>query len=86
MPEISRFFGIVIQMHFDDHAPPHFHALYGGQEVMVAIDPPRLLQGSLHPRAIGLVMEWTTLHHGELLADWRRAKDLQPLVSIEPLG
>ena len=39
MPEISRFFGIIIRMYFDDHNPPHFHAIYGSQEIQVGIDP-----------------------------------------------
>lgn len=86
MPEISRFFGIVIRMHFDDHSPPHFHALYAGREVMVGIAPPRVLEGSIHPRAIGLVIEWTELHRDELMADWALAKTFQPLDPIPPLG
>ena len=86
MPVICRFFGIVIRMHFDDHQPPHFHALYAGGEVVIEISPARVLAGSIHPRAIGLVMEWTELHRDELLDDWALAKDLQPLVPIEPLG
>lgn len=85
MPEISRFFGIVIRMHFDDHMPPRFHALYGGREAMVGISPPRLIKGRLPPRAIGLVMEWTELHRVKLLDDWARAKGFQPLDPIEPL-
>ena len=45
MPEISRFFGIVIAMYYDDHAPPHFHAVYGSEKVEFCIDPPGVLKG-----------------------------------------
>ena len=62
MPEISRFFGIIIAMNYNDHVPPHFHARYGGQKAIVAIQTLALLRGRLPPRAFGLVIEWATLH------------------------
>jgi hypothetical protein len=86
MPEISRFFGIVVRMHFEDHMPPHFHALYGEHEVEVEIDGPRVLAGSLPPRALGMAMEWASLHQDELKMDWQRASTRQPLHRIDPLG
>lgn len=58
MPEVSRFFGIVISMFYNDHPPPHFHARYGGQKGLVAIESLTLLRGSLPPRVLGLVVEW----------------------------
>ena len=70
MPEISRFFGISIRMYFDDHKPPHFHAIYGGSEVAVAIDPLTVLRGTLSRRAINMVLEWAALHRRELLDNW----------------
>ncbi len=85
MPEISRFFGIVIKMYWDDHNPPHFHAFYGGEQALIDIATPSLFAGSLSPRALGLVIEWTTLYQDELLADWERAKGQEPLAPIEPL-
>jgi hypothetical protein len=84
-PPISRFFGIVIQMYFKDHAPPHFHAAYGGARATVRIDPVGLLRGELPPRALGLVAEWARLHRAELLEDWERARRLQALDPIPPL-
>ena len=51
MPEISRFFGIIIRMYFDDHDPPHFHAIYGDDEAQIGIDPIKLLRGELPARA-----------------------------------
>jgi hypothetical protein len=51
MPEVSRFFGIVIRMYFDDHAPPHFHSFYGESEAQIGIEPIALLNGALPARA-----------------------------------
>jgi len=85
MPEISRFFGIVIQMYVDDHLPPHFHARHAGQEIVVAIDTLAVLRGRLSPRAHGLVIEWATLHAEELQADWELAAAGLPPRRIEPL-
>ena len=85
MPEISRFFGIVIRMHFDDHRPPHFHAHYGEFEAEVAIVGLEVLEGRLPPRALGLTIEWAELHREELLGDWELAARRQQLRKIEPL-
>lgn len=85
LPEISRFFGIVIKMFFDDHNPPHFHAEYGGDAVLVDIRTLSVFSGRLPPRAMGLVIEWATLHRDELLADWERAQAQQELLKIAPL-
>jgi len=85
MPEISRFFGIIIKMFFDDHNPPHFHAEYGSDLALIDIGNLSLFSGRLPPRAIGLVIEGATLHQQELLADWDRARAQQELLKIEPL-
>ncbi|MCX6349139.1 MAG: DUF4160 domain-containing protein [Candidatus Aureabacteria bacterium] len=85
MPEISRFFGIVIKMFWDDHNPPHFHAFYGGEEALVDIAALSLFAGYLPPRAFGLVIEWATLHQQELLDDWQKAEERESLEGIEPL-
>jgi len=85
MPEISRFFGIVIAMFYNDHQPPHFHVRYGEQRAIISIEGLTLLEGRLSPRVLGLVMEWTALHQQELREDWNRARTLQPLVPITPL-
>jgi len=68
MPEISRFYGIVVRLFFDDHLPPHFHAEYGSDEVLVAIDNLAAIAGRLPARAMGLLIEWATLHQAELRA------------------
>jgi hypothetical protein len=85
VPEISRFFGIIITMYSNDHPPPHFHARYGSQKALIAIDPPGLLVGQLSPKALALVTEWAALHRDELLADWQLARQQQPLNKIPPL-
>jgi hypothetical protein len=86
VPEISRFFGIVIRMFFDDHLPPHFHASYAGHEGRISISPIGVMTGSdLPPRPLALVVEWATLHQPELLENWRLAGLGKPLASIAPL-
>jgi hypothetical protein len=85
VPTISAFFGIVIRMYFEDHLPPHFHATYAGDEVVVRIDTLDVLAGSVPRRALALVLEWAQLHRAELGADWERAASRKPLESIPPL-
>ena len=85
MPEISRFFGIVIKMFYGDHNPPHFHAMYGEHEALIDIQHLAVFAGALPPRALGLVIEWATLHQQELLSDWTRASAQQTLERIAPL-
>ena len=86
MPEICRFYGIIIAMFFDDHNPPHFHAQYGKYKVAIEINSLRVLEGRIPPRASGLVMEWASQHQSELLKDWELAKNNQPPQKIAPLG
>jgi hypothetical protein len=86
MPEISRFYGIVIRMFFDDHHPAHFHAAYGGQEVVVGINPIRVENGALPTRALSMVLEWAALNQEQLAANWDRLRRDQPAEKIPPLG
>ena len=85
MPEISRFFGIVIRMYFNDHNPPHCHASTGAFEAQIRISPPGVLSGALPPRATALVIEWAALHERELLDNWRRLHTDELPVRIAPL-
>ena len=85
MPELCRFYGIIIRLYFDDHAPPHFHASYGGDEAVVEIDTLAVIHGNLPSRARRLVREWALLHQGELQEAWKKAKQLQPPGKIDPL-
>jgi hypothetical protein len=86
MPEISRFFGIVIAMYYNDHEPAHFHARYGSQKAKIQIDPPMLIAGDLPPRALGMVMEWAALHREELRENFSATMERRPTRKIEPLG
>ncbi len=85
MPRISEFYGIVIEMFFGDHAPPHFHARYAGEEALIVIGTGEVLVGSLPRRALRLVREWMEERRAELEADWERAQAHEPLQWIEPL-
>ena len=85
MPEISRFFGIVIQMYYKDHDPPHFHVRYSGQRALIAMENLAVIRGHLAPRTLALVREWATLHRAELLADWELARTEAELKPIAPL-
>ena len=85
MPEISRFFGIVIRMYFDDHSPPHIHAIYAGNEAQVGIEPIAILDGTLPNRAASMVFEWAALHQRELMQNWHRLHNAQPVKRIKPL-
>ena len=85
MPEISRFFGMVIFMYYNEHAPPHFHVRYEGRDVMISIADLSLIKGSLSPRALSLVKEWANAHRSELLEDWQRGRDEIPFKPIAPL-
>jgi hypothetical protein len=85
MPEITRFFGIVIAMYYNEHAPPHFHAKYAGQRAAFAISDLRITEGTLPRRAVSLVLEWAFQHREELMENWQRAEKREDLVKIEPL-
>jgi len=85
MPEISRFFGIIIAMFYSDHAPPHFHVIYGDQWAAVAIESLEIIEGWLSRRAAGLVLDWAELHREELMENWRLAEARERLKPIRPL-
>jgi hypothetical protein len=86
VPEISRFFGIVIYMYFREHEPPHFHAVYGDNEALISIDTSALLSGWLPPRAMGLVIEWASLHRDELKNNWEKIRHHDRPEKIQPLS
>jgi hypothetical protein len=85
MPTISTFYGIIIQIFWREHPPPHFHALYGEYEAQIDIRDLRVLRGSLPRRAMGLVLEWAAEHRDELMEDWNLCSQLQTPRPIEPL-
>ena len=85
MPRISEFYGIVIELYWSDHNPPHFHATYGEYHAEFEIRTLGLLRGKLPAKATSLVVEWATLHREELLTQWQRARNHRPLEKVEPL-
>ena len=85
MPEISRFYGIIVSMFYDDHNPPHFHARYGEYKIVMDVNSLRILEGSFPPRALGLIIEWAALHKAKLLNDWELVVQNLPPQKIEPL-
>jgi hypothetical protein len=85
MPELSRFFGIIIAMYYNDHSPPHFHAKYEADQAVIRIETGEVIEGFLSSRALRLVEEWRLLHQDELVNDWSLAQDRLPLIKIEPL-
>jgi len=85
MPKVSEFFGISIYIYYREHLPPHFHAIYGEDEALVTIEDLSLLSGRLTPRAMGLVVEWASLHQEELHHVWAQATSHEALDRIEPL-
>ncbi len=84
MPTISMFYGIIIRMYYDDHNPPHFHAIYGDSKAIFNFAG-ELLEGSLPKKQEKLVVAWATLHEDELLANWKLAVDGESLFKISPL-
>jgi hypothetical protein len=85
MPEISRFFGIVVAIYYKDHNPPHFHAKYGDETGVFSIDDLKMIEGSLPRRAVLLVLEWAFEHRDELMQDWELSISGKPLRKIAPL-
>lgn len=85
MPRISEFYGIAIYMYYEDHEPPHFHAIYGSREALIGIGSGEVLRGTLPGRALQLVLDWSRMHAAELRSNWDRARGHIPLEPIAPL-
>jgi hypothetical protein len=88
VPELSRFFGIIIRMFAEPGSPhhrSHFHAYYQESVGIFGIDPVELIAGSLPRKQQRLVEAWAELHEAELLEDWRRLQEGRRPSAIEPL-
>ncbi|MDN5753775.1 MAG: DUF4160 domain-containing protein [Nitrosospira sp.] len=72
-------------MYWDDHAPPHFHARYEGNEVIIDIRTLKVSRGKISQRALTLVLEWAQDHHHELMEDWELCQRTLPPKKISPL-
>jgi len=86
MPTISMFYGILIQMFFDDHAPPHFHVRYAEHRAQINIQTLQPIEGNLPPRALALVQEWAKEHQTELQENWTLCAQMQSPKKIAPLS
>lgn len=86
MPEISLFFGIRITINYNDHVPPHFHAEYNGDKVLIDIINVKAIKGYLPKRQLKLVLAWTEIHKDELMQNWELARNHQALYRISPLS
>ncbi len=86
MPEICRFYGIIIAMFYNEHNPPHFHARYGSHKVVIDIRSLSVLEGKLPARALGMVVEWASQHQAELLENWELSREEQTPRKIQPLS
>jgi Domain of unknown function (DUF4160) len=86
VPRVSAFYGVVIYMYWNvrDHPVAHFHVFYTGRRASVSADG-LVLAGSLDGRVLGLVREWASLRHDEIVANWERARRNEPLIAIPPL-
>lgn len=85
MPTISMFRGIKIMMYWSDHMPPHFHATYGGEEVLISINDLEVLEGKLPSKQLKMVLGWAAIRQDQLLDNWELAIKQQELFTIEPL-
>jgi len=86
MPEICRFFGIVITMYADDHNPPHFHARYGDFRAMINISEGDIIEGNMPLKVLRLIQAWVEIHRDELMSNWKESRTESPNFSkIEPL-
>ncbi len=85
MPIISMFRGIKVYIYWNDHMPPHFHALYGESEVLVSIEELEVLEGEMPSKQLKMLLGWAAFHQEELRENWELAKLKQELFAIEPL-
>lgn len=84
MPQISRFYGIIILMNYKDNLPPHFHAIYNEYEIIVNIQDGET-KGRMPARALRIILEWWELNREALEDRWDKSRKGMPLDSIEPL-
>ena len=84
MPEISRFYGIIIFINYNDHSPPHFHARYGDFYCIFYIND-EIIEGKMPARAVKMIKKWNILHKEELIKNWELAQMHEPMVLIMPL-
>jgi hypothetical protein len=85
MPEVSRFYGIVITLYINEHNPPHFHVKYAEYVAEIDIQTLKIISGNLPKRAYALVLEWAVEHRDDLMENWNLAREQKNLKKINPL-
>ena len=78
MPEISRFFGMIITINYRDHNPPHFHAEYQGYEAIYNIKTAKKIKGQFPPSLNKILEKWARQYRKELLKSWDKARNNEP--------
>ncbi len=85
MPTICMFRGIKIYINWREHQPPHFHAIYGGQEAIISIRDIEVIDGNLPNKQLKMVLGWAAYHQEELMENWELAEAKQELYPIDPM-
>lgn len=85
MPTISMFRGIKVFINWNDHLPPHFHAKYGSEEVIVNIKDIEVIDGKIPSKQLKMLLGWAAFHQEELLENWELAQQNEELFQIEPM-
>ncbi len=85
MPTICMFRGIKIYMNWNDHQPPHFHASYGGDQVIISILELEVLEGNIPSKQLKMLLGWAAFHQEELMENWQLAEKKQELFQIDPM-
>jgi hypothetical protein len=85
MPELSRFYGIVIYMYYKEHNPPHFHINYNEFEAVFSMNEEAIIEGFIPSKQLRLILAWYELHSSELFENWEKMKDKKDFIKIKPL-
>jgi hypothetical protein len=82
MPTVAQFYGILIQIYYNDHEPPHFHARYGRSRAILRLADGAVISGELPPTAVRILRRWALARSNELHDNWQRARMHQPLEKV----
>ena len=85
MPIISEFFGIKVQMYWEEHLPPHFHAEYSGNKVIIDIRKGTVIKGVFPFRQLKLILAWCEIHRDEIMKNWELGMNNKDFIKIDPL-
>jgi hypothetical protein len=85
MPYISAFLGLLVQMYFDEHNPPHIHVRYQNESAIFSIPAGDVIEGKLSSRNVRLIQAWIELHRDELMMNWELCRNDEQPYKIDPL-